>query len=295
MIKKIISGGCIFLAISSCSLAKEEVNVNAVYQSKDLQIFSNYVHEFHTQKDESMGILITKTGQFFSGKPYVASTLEKTEQEELIVNLTEFDCTTFLETSFALASMLKDDRFDIKKDTLENFDLFCQKLKEIRYRNGEPEGYVSRLHYFSDWIFCNERKGLVRDISKEIGGEKKKIEVNFMSTHPASYKQLQKDSSLVDAIRETEEAINLRTYYYVPKSKIKAVQSAIQDGDIIAFTTTIQGLDVSHVGFAVRKGNELHLLHASSTEQKVVISTQPLSTYTENVKRHSGVRVARSL
>ena len=293
--KKIIPSILILLVISVFSSAKEKNNV--IYQSKDLPIFSNYIHEFYTQRDESIGTLIVRTGQFFSGNPYVASTLENTDQEELVVNLTEFDCTTFLETCFALSLMLKDNEFNIEKEAIDNFDIFCHKLKKIRYRDGRIKGYTSRLHYFSDWIFCNEKKGFVQDISKAIGGDRKKIEVNFMSTHPTSYSHLKKDATLVEAIKGIEKAINQRTSYcYVPKLRIRSIQSAIHDGDIIAFTTSIEGLDVSHVGFAIRgEKDELYLLHASTAEQKVVVSKQPLSIYTGNIKRHTGIMVARPL
>ena len=53
---------------------------------------------------------------------------------------------------------------------------FIKNLETIRYRNGVLDGYPSRLHYFTDWIRNNEQKGLVRDITSELGGtEHKKV------------------------------------------------------------------------------------------------------------------------
>ena len=65
------------------------------------------------------------------------------------------------------------------------------------------------------------------------------------------------------------------------------------DGDIIAITTNLPGLDVAHVGMAEYINGTLHLLHASSTLGKVVVSEEPLSQMLRNNKSWSGIRVVR--
>ena len=50
----------------------------------------------------------------------------------------------------------------------------------------------------------------------------------------------------------------------------------IQEGDIIALVTTIDGLDVSHLGFATYEKKELRLLHASFNDKQVIIDSEPL-------------------
>lgn len=40
------------------------------------------------------------------------------------------------------------------------------------------------------------------------------------------------------------------------------------NGDIIAFTTSVKGLDITHVGIAEYIRGKLHLLHTSSTEKE---------------------------
>ena len=67
----------------------------------------------------------------------------------------------------------------------------------------------------------------------------------------------------------------------------------IVDGDIIALTVGIYGLDVSHLGFAVYQGDELHLLHASSSRGEVVIEPIPLSMMLKRSKNWTGIRVIR--
>ena len=65
------------------------------------------------------------------------------------------------------------------------------------------------------------------------------------------------------------------------------------DGDIIAITTNLPGLDVAHVGIAEYINGKLHLLHASSTLGKVVVSEEPLRQMLRNHKSWSGIRVVR--
>lgn len=271
----------------------QQRDMHIVYTQEDLVIFSDYVQTHIGKKEMKIGELIIHTGKYFLGSPYVAATLDTPVRENLVVNLREFDCTTFVETCLALAFTIKDPIVSVGENMQENFDVFCYYLEKVRYRHGEMTDYTSRLHYFSDWIYDNEQKHIVKDITSEIGGKKKIISVNYMSTHPESYKQLVADPALVPEIKKTEENINSRNgYSYVPKTEIQGIRKEIQDGDIMAFTTSIAGLDISHVGYAVRINGELHLMHASLSG-KVLITKQSLVDYTMSVKRQDGTMVAR--
>ena len=68
----------------------------------------------------------------------------------------------------------------------------------------------------------------------------------------------------------------------------------IRNGDIIAIVTAIEGLDVTHVGFATWHGNKLHMLHASSNTGKVIDDPKTLYQYMKGKKNHLGVRVFRA-
>jgi hypothetical protein len=72
-------------------------------------------------------------------------------------------------------------------------------------------------------------------------------------------------------------------------------KTIFRNGDIIAFTTKDEGLDVSHVGFAIWQGKKLHLLHASSKEGGVVISKITLAAFLKANKKFTGIIVARVL
>lgn len=220
------------------------------------------------------------------GLPYVANTLDMAGEETLIVHLDKVDCTTFVETVLALS--LAD------KEGGKDFGSFKQALQRIRYRGGRLNGYASRLHYFSDWIKDNEKKGIVRERTKEIMNSTPQVlRLDFMSTHPDNYRQLKNNLPLTARIAEMEKEWKNVSVSYIPKASLNASfeESGIKNGDILAITTNIKGLDVVHTGFATWVDSKLHLLHASSVMKKVILDTQSLFDYSKNKKAHTGVRV----
>ena len=90
----------------------------------------------------------------FLGVPYVSGTLESEGKEYLIVDTTGMDCTTFVELSVA--------RYMEARDSDLTFE---QHVQCLRYRRGKVDGYLSRLHYFTDWVNENGR----RDVWYELG------------------------------------------------------------------------------------------------------------------------------
>ena len=80
---------------------------------------------------------------------------------------------------------------------------------------------------------------------------------------------------------------------YIPKDRLNEGKKCInvKDGDIIALVTTIDGLDVSHVGFAFWTDDRLHLLHASSGKGEVIKDPVTLFDYQKNKSKQCGIRV----
>ncbi|HKJ78504.1 MAG TPA: N-acetylmuramoyl-L-alanine amidase-like domain-containing protein [Prolixibacteraceae bacterium] len=261
-------------------------DTNVIYQQKDSIILENILEELAALKDSPTPALLKKAGEFFRETPYVAHTLEA-DREQLIINLRELDCTTYAENCLALANTVKNDNPSLEK--------FANELQRVRYRNGQLNGYPSRLHYFSDWISENEKKGLVKDVSKEIANTPYPKTVNFMSTHPESYKQLKNSSELVKKIAEKENEISAREMYYIPESRIGEVDHLLEEGDIAGVTTGIEGLDISHVVILIRKNGKIHPMHASTAAGKVVVDKATLEEYLLKSKSATGVMVARPI
>ena len=219
------------------------------------------------------------------GTPYVAGTLDVNNEETLVVHLDKVDCTTLVETVLALAITNRQGK--------QNFEAFKEALMLVRYRDGHLAGYSSRLHYFSDWIKNNEAKGLVRECTSDTKiSLSSKLSLNFMSTHSDSYLPMKKDTSLISQVALFEKAWQGVEVRFIPKEKLNQSPNElkIKNGDILAITTNIKGLDVVHVGFAYWKQGKLHLLHASSVAGKVIMDNQSLYDYSKNKKAHTGVR-----
>ncbi len=260
-----------------------------IYTQKDVEIYKNIIRKAQTDslQKETIGRLIVEIGKQFIGTDYVAHTLEVGKKESLVVNLRKFDCTTFLDNSLVLARLVK------KSDT--SFADYVNELTNERYRNGKVKKYPSRLHYFSDWLYDAEKRGLIKNISKEIGGEIYNKKIFFMSKNSKFYKQLSNKYFLKD-IEQIESEINKRKYFYIPKEKIGKIESKIKTGDLIAITTSIKGLDISHVGIAIKMDyGRIHYLHAPNVGQKVKISEMPLADYLMGNKTQTGIMVARAL
>lgn len=266
---------------------KQSTNTQKVYyQPEDRFIFDKYVAYINDKKDLPTDQLIIETAKFFLGVPYVASTLEK-EPERLVINLRELDCTTFVESVYALSMMAKS------KDL--SFDNFCNKLRWLRYRDGVINDYTDRLHYTSDWIYTNQQKGIVKNVTKSAGGQKLSLNLSIMSSNTDKFKQLKGKQELIDKIKAKESEINSREHYFLAAEDIDKNAAKIKSGDIVGFVTTIKGLDISHLGIIYKDGEMLTFIHASSSARKVIINKEPLSDFVRSTKgRNTGIVVVRA-
>jgi len=264
-----ISKKVVLLTLSAATYAQVH------YLPEDTVIFNRFL-QYSKQGDNSL----IHTARFFLNTPYVGGTLEGDNDERLRVNLRELDCVTFVETVIALQLMLQSDH--------RTFDNFCRLLQQIRYRNGIIDGYLSRLHYFSDWLDDNRQKGIISLPAME-GCRRFAPNVSFMSTNCDAYPALKANPDLCKQIGDIEKNVNDLIFCYIPKEQLRYSETNLQNGDIIAITTHINRLDVAHTGFAVIQNGRVYLLHASSELQKVVVSNEPLHDYLARIRNHSGI------
>lgn len=265
-----------------------EVRGDVVYTPRDLEIFREVMDEAAEARLDTLpiGDIIVRVGRRFVGEPYTPQTLELSP-ERVVVNLREFDCVTYVESVLALARLIRDRRAD--------FPAFTEELRRIRYRDGRLDGYASRLHYFSEWIADNEGLGLVRDITSELGGQPVAEPIDFMSRNAGSYPRLVEQPGLVDAIRDVEARLSERPRHRIPQEAMAGVADRLRDGDIIATTSTIRGLDIAHTGFAIRVDGRLHLMHAPLVGRSLEISELPLAQRILRIDGQDGMMAARPL
>jgi hypothetical protein len=226
---------------------------------------------------------IIQIGETFLGLPYQAGTLEGSE-EKLICKLDAFDCYTFVENVLALSTT--------KHSGLATYENYLKTLQNLRYRNGKIDGYGSRIHYFTDWAKTAEKNAYIKDLSPILGVKLYKT-INFMSQHRSLYPAFVTDDAIMADIVQMEKNLAKKVFYHIKKEDFSTYEPAIKTGDIIAFTSTVAGLDVNHEGFAIRKNGKLYLMHASIEKKKVIMSEETLHQYLMRIKKHAGVMVLR--
>ena len=278
----------ISLIVFSVLLFLSSNTYSQVFSEKDVEVCKS---KFKLAVDKSLSQkpineVVVEIGKSFLETEYVAHTLETEGNEQLVINLTGLDCTTFLENAITLSRCIKKNK--------TSFEDYQNELTFVRYRDVKIDKYPSRLHYFSDWIYNNQQKGIIKDITEEIGGKPIKFKLNFMSENPRYYKQLKENPEFIAIIRKQEEEVNSRQYYFIPEKEIEKFEDKIQTGDLIALTTPEKGLDIGHVGIAIKMANgRIHFLHAPLVGSKVQITETPLSDYVIKNKKRNGLIVLR--
>lgn len=266
----------------------------ATWSDEDWAIFEAKVRDAAERGLDTVpiGTAIAEIGRTFVGTAYVPQTLEVGGPEGLVINFRGLDCVTFVENAFALARFVRGRGAEILGDRPAAEAAYGRLVADLRYRNGAIDGYPSRLHYFSDWIADNARRGLVVDIGGALGGVVDREPIDFMTTHPDAYRQLAEPAN-VALVRAAEERLTAAGRTYVPEERIGDVADRIRDGDVIAATSTVAGLDVAHTGLALRVDGELRLLHAPLVGDSVEISEVSLAERIQGLSGQDGIMVAR--
>ena len=222
------------------------------------------------------------------GTPYVAHTLEA-DEELLTINIHELDCLTFIETLYALTRATLDGRYSWRD--------YAANIENIRYRGGQMGDYSSRIHYISEWIIDNHVRGNLVEVTPDLPHVDYMVKnIDYMTHHTDSYRQLKDDSVMVEKIRRFE--LRNHRFPYLKRSWLndKAVKAALRSGDFVSLVTKNEGLDVSHNGIIIvdDKGDP-YLLDASMSGGKVMLEGKPLFKYLEKSKTNIGVRVFRMM
>jgi len=243
-----------------------------------------------------LGQAAARVGELAIGTPYVAYTLEEylkaggslPREEPLALSLTRFDCVTLVESCLAIARVARTgDR--------PTWERFAREVERMRYRDGKRGDYTSRNHYFSEWISDGARRGLLRDLGAELGGVEDARPLRFMTEHRKSYPALA-DDRVFAAIGAMERRLDGQARRVVPTARIADVSDRIRTGDVLAFATSIPGLDVTHSAMAYRdRAGVLRVLHAPLSGGSVEITKSTLPEYVAAIRRSTGILVARPM
>jgi hypothetical protein len=269
-----------------------------LFRNPDYERLASWAKTLRTEKLSDgtvpIGRASVRVGEQAEGTPYVASTLETylkaggspTRTEPLTLSLTRFDCVTLVESCLAVARVAR-------ASADPSWERFGREVERMRYRGGTRGDYTSRNHYFSEWISDGERRGLVRDLGAELGGIEDARPLRFMTEHRASYAALA-DDAVYRAIGEIERRLDAQPRHVIPAAHIAGVADRIETGDVLAFATSIPGLDVSHSAMAYRdRDGVLRVLHAPLSGGVVEVTKTTLPEYVARIKRATGILVAR--
>ncbi|MEN3040268.1 MAG: N-acetylmuramoyl-L-alanine amidase-like domain-containing protein [Bacteroidia bacterium] len=200
------------------------------------------------------------------------------QPHEVLLNLEQMDCMTAVENLMALHIAYQNGM-----PTLQGFS---EALVNVRYDATPPCRLEDRLHYLSHSFMKWELAGWGTWLPLGVPDTRP---IRYISANPKKY------SGFTDwsRIRTIEEKLSHRPRYYIPSKEIQNWLPALKNGDLIAFVSPKDGLDVSHVGIFFWVGERATFAHASLLAKKWVFG-EDLCAYLdrrgENVK---GITVFR--
>jgi hypothetical protein len=287
----------IFLFLLSLGLAEAEWRLpfGTVFKGRDR--FDRLVASARegNWKSIPIGERTATVGRALVDTRYRSYTLEIDNRVEApSVNFTGMDCWTFYEIALGFARMLDEPAENWTPERLLHY------IELDRYRGGQCTGdYLSRLHYLEDWLADNDRRGLVEDLTRSLGGVSVPHSAREMTIAWRHYRYLAANRSLLGPLRQMEARVSSRPLYQIPKSRVESIEGKLRSGDIIGIISRDgrQLFSTSHVGLAFRAADgSLHFMHASSPRNygRVVVDST-LSGYLSRYRTDSGILVARPL
>lgn len=276
------------LLVASLTASAATIQQMRFHCDKDSTEINELLLEGYNSGLKTPNELVAFYAQKLLARPYVAHTLEG-DTEMLTINIDQLDCTTFVETLYALTRTTLNARYSWRD--------FAFNLENLRYRNGVMTDYSSRLHYISEWIVNNRSRGNLIEVTPDIPtADYLTKTINFMTTHKDSYKSLKDDPEMVEKIRNFEIGYRNHRMPYLKKQWLgrKDVKAALKSGDFVGLVTKIDGLDISHLGIVYKdEKGEIFLLDASMSGGKVQLEKENMFDMLRHSKSNIGLRVFR--
>ncbi len=237
------------------------------------------------QHDQDLADRLRVVSDPFLGAPYALSPLGEGQGEDPDPRLRydAFDCTTFVETTVALA---------IAKDIGEARRL----LDLIRYRHGEP-GFLARRHFpEAEWIPELQELGFLEDITRQVGGDNVVVEKKRLDA--AVWERRKRPSHLeLPAARIPSGDFALDVW---PLDDARAHQRRIPPGTLLNLVRVdfkSVPVRVSHQGIVIEKKGALYMRHAADRMFHSVVD-EPLDHFFLRMQKYkkwpvAGVNLAR--
>jgi hypothetical protein len=236
-----------------------------------------------------IGQRMVKIAKELEGVPYQSYTLEIHDHvESPSINFEGMDCWTFFEACLCLGRMLESPKKRYQAEDL------LREIEWTRYRNGKCQGnYLDRIHYLAEWYVDNEKRGNIIDLTRSFPNTRMENRCQEMSLLWKSYRYLKHNPQLRTQMAKQEVRLNRMPVYMIPKHKVSAIESQMQDGDIIGIARTNDGSYCSHVGIIIKDSKgQSRFMHASTTHKKIIVDST-ISGYLNGHDKHAGILLAR--
>jgi hypothetical protein len=205
---------------------------------------------------------LMKISRMFLHVPYADSPLGEGEgnapDEDPLIRFDKADCTTFLETSMAMA------RSTSLKEALE-------VLREIRYLDGQVD-YRRRKHFMmAQWIPQNQKAGFIKDITGQVGGDSVSIAAKRLNAEVWKRRRT-KDSWPQLAPDDVPEGVFKLPI--IPINRARELISEIPAGTILNVVRVdykSMPVRVTHQGLVVVRRGKRYLRHAARAGYKRVV------------------------
>ncbi|PIE90320.1 MAG: hypothetical protein CR997_06940 [Acidobacteria bacterium] len=250
---------------------------------KDFKTYWQQWQDYLRKEGKQAGI--DSAVMFQLGKPYLVGSLECEGDELLRYHIDGFDCFTLTEAALAMCLLEEGSQKDYERI-----------LMQTRYRDHQPDGYASRIHYATEWSDHCVALGFLEDVTGQLENARVwEKEINFMTTHADFYPKL-KDRETYEQIQRIEKKLSKRKRYYLPLSEVEKNLKNFLPGDIVLILTRKKGLDAGHFCYVTDvKGKEqtqLEAVHASSTHKKI-LKVDSMLRYLSHYPKIMGVMVLR--
>lgn len=240
-----------------------------------------------------IGDRTARVGMALLATPYVNYTLEIDDHIEApSVNFNGLDCWTFYETSLAFARMIKAKPVGATPEDLLHY------IELERYRGGHCTGnYLSRMHFLEEVFADNSRRGLAVNPTRSLGGVPIHRNITEMTSAWRDYRYLRNSRSLIPQMAVIQERVSDLPVYYIPRSKVAAVEKYLRNGDVVAIVSADRSGYTSHVGMIVKRPDGAHFMHATSSRShgRCVTLDGRISQYLKRSSDHIGIIVYRPL
>lgn len=262
--------------------------------------------------NEPLSLRIATISKLFLGKPYQLGALGEGQSgrynQNPLYRTDAFDCETYVDTVIALA-------------LARNLNEFKRLLRHIRYEQGRI-GFIHRNHFTClDWNQNNQRQGFVTDITATITNEAHQIvakNAQAWINKPGWYQALSlsiiqlpnatlhEKKRRLEALKHQGQTLPQQTSVisYIPFTALFNASGQpnthlfrqIPNGAIIEVIRPNWDmerqigthLNVSHLGFAIWKGDVLLFRHATSTAARVM--EVPLIDYLREAQKSPSIR-----